>query len=131
MTGGKVAGNVVLIGGMDRLESRYREEARSLGIDLKVFNRPASDLPSRIGDAGALILFTNRVSHRARREAMSAVRSRNIPLLQCRSCGICSFRDCLECLAGGRPGNVRPSPSGKPGKGRPSGPRDPRAPRKA
>ncbi|MEW6720059.1 MAG: DUF2325 domain-containing protein [Thermodesulfobacteriota bacterium] len=128
---GNASKNVVLVGGMDRLESRYVEEAGSRGIDLKVFNGPAANLPSRIGNAGALILFTNRVSHRARREVMSAVRSRNIPVLHCRSCGICSFRTCLECLAGRRPPAVSPTPSGAPAKGLPAGRAGLRAPRKA
>jgi hypothetical protein len=98
MTPGSAARNVVVIGGMDRLERRYVEEAGNCGIDLKVFNAPTTNLPSRIGNAGALILFTNRVSHRARREVMSAVKSKDIPIFMCRSCGICTFRNCLECL---------------------------------
>lgn len=89
---------VVVIGGMGRLGRHYVEEAGSRGVALKVFNECPSGLFARIGNAMALILFTNKVSHRARRETVSAARSRRIPVLMCHSCGICSFRNCLDCL---------------------------------
>ena len=46
------ANSVVVIGGMDRMESLYVEEAESRGIDLKVFLKPTPDLASRIGTRG-------------------------------------------------------------------------------
>ena len=39
-----------------------------------------------------------QVSHNARHEVMRAARRHNIPLYQCHSCGICTLRDCLNCL---------------------------------
>ena len=95
--------NVVAIGGMDRLGKHYVEEAGNRGIDLVVFNTPPTGLSSRIGNAGAVILFTGRVSHRARREAIRAAKSRDIPVFMCNSCGICTFRNCLECMKKGGP----------------------------
>lgn len=99
MTGSAIQ-SVVLVGGMNRLQKHYIEEAGNYGIDLKVFNRPPGHLPSRIGNAGALILFTNKVSHRFRREVMNAAKSKGIPVLMCHSCGICTFWNCLDCLKG-------------------------------
>jgi len=96
--GGESAMTVALIGGMDRLERHYRQEADKLGIELKVFNRPTAEISSKIGSADVLIIFTNKVSHRARREVMSMARSRSIPVFQCHSCGVCRLRDCFKCL---------------------------------
>ena len=89
---------VSVIGGMDRLERHYRSEAEKFGIDLKVFNTPASGMASMIKTADAVVIFTNKVSHRARKEAMNAARSRNVPVFQFHSCGVCTLRDCLNCL---------------------------------
>lgn len=89
---------IALIGGMDRLERRYVMEAERVGISLKVFNGPEARLTSRMGNVDALVIFTNKVSHRARREAMDVAKSRNIPVYLHHSCGVCTLRRCLDCI---------------------------------
>ena len=89
---------IALIGGMDRLERHYKSEAEKFGIELKVFNTSAAGIASKVKTADAVVIFTNKVSHRARKEVMSMVRSRNIPVYQYHSCGICTLRDCFNCI---------------------------------
>ena len=91
---------VAVIGGMDRLERHYREEAARAGVDLRVFNRAETGLGAGLKNVDALLIFTNKVSHRARREALSVARARNIPVFQHHSCGVCTLRSCLQCLQG-------------------------------
>lgn len=89
---------IAVIGGMDRLERHYKNEAQKLGIELKVFNSAASGMISIIKAVDAVVIFTNKVSHRARKEAMSTAKSKNIPVFQYHSCGICTLRNCFNCL---------------------------------
>jgi len=89
---------VALIGGMDRLEQHYRSEAKKLGIELKVFNTSSAGIASKVQAADAVVIFTNKVSHRARKEVMNAARLRNLPVYQYHSCGVCTLRDCLNCI---------------------------------
>jgi hypothetical protein len=89
---------IAIIGGMDRLETHYRREADKLGIELKVFNRPTAELSSKLGVVDAVIIFTNKVSHRARIEAIRTAKSRNIAVYQYHSCGICTLRNCFNCI---------------------------------
>lgn len=89
---------VALIGGMDRLERDYQDEAGKAGIQLRVFTKPETNLASKIKNMDAVIIFTNKVSHNAKREAVSAAKSRKIPVYMRHSCGICALRDCLDCL---------------------------------
>jgi hypothetical protein len=89
---------VGVIGGMDRLERRYVIEAERVGISLKVFNGTEARLASRMGNVDAMVIFTNKVSHRAKREAMSMAKSRNIPVFLHHSCGVCTLRRCLDCI---------------------------------
>jgi ABC-type uncharacterized transport system substrate-binding protein len=89
---------VALIGGMDRLERHYKNEAEKLGIELKVFNTSAAGMVSAIKTADAVVVFTNKVSHRARKEVINTAGARNIPVYQYHSCGVCTLRDCLNCL---------------------------------
>jgi hypothetical protein len=83
---------------MDRLERHYVSEAKKFGIDLQVFNTSAAGIAAKLKKADAVVIFTNKVSHRAKREAMNAARSRNLPVYQYHSCGVCTLRDCLNCL---------------------------------
>ena len=89
---------VAVIGGMDRLEQHYRKEAENFGIELKVFNTSATGIASKVKTADVVVIFTNKVSHRARKDAMNAARARNIPVYQYHSCGVCTLRDCFNCL---------------------------------
>jgi hypothetical protein len=89
---------IALIGGMDRLGRHYIHEAEKFGINLKVFNTAETGIASKMKNADAVVIFTNKVSHRARKEAMNMVRSNNIPVFQYHSCGVCTLRDCLNCV---------------------------------
>ncbi|WP_305042142.1 DUF2325 domain-containing protein [Geoalkalibacter sp.] len=90
--------SIAVIGGMKRLEALYRAEADKLGLTLRVFNEQQAGLEHKLRRFDALVLFTDRVSHNARRDAVRAARACGIPLLQAHSCGLCSLRDCLSCL---------------------------------
>ena len=96
--------SIVLVGGMDRLTHRYQAEASELGIQLRVFNADGgkkASIANRIGNADALLILTNRVSHRARNEALAAARKKGIPVSFHHGCGLCSLRNCLSCLLRG------------------------------
>ena len=90
--------NIALIGGMDRLKKHYIGEAEKFGINLKVFNRTRANISAKIQNLDAVVIFTNKVSHLTKKEVMHVAKSRNISVLMCHSCGICSWRECIECL---------------------------------
>jgi hypothetical protein len=89
---------IALIGGMDRLEPQYMKEADKLGMELRVFTKAETGIASKLKHADAVVIFTNKVSHRARNEAMNAVRTNNIPVFMHHACGVCTLRDCLKCI---------------------------------
>ncbi len=89
---------VALIGGMDRLKRHYREEARRLGFELRVFTRPEANIASKLKNVDAVVIFTNKVSHNAKMKAVDAAKGNDIPVFMHHSCGICTLRDCLNCL---------------------------------
>jgi len=90
--------SITLIGGMDRLERHYIHEAEKFGIELQVFNTSEIGIASKMKNADAVVIFTNKVSHRARKEVMNTARSRNIPVYQYHSCGVCTLRECFNCI---------------------------------
>lgn len=97
---------IAVIGGMNRLERHYQAEATRAGIDLKVFNSSEVKLAAKLKNVDALLIFTNKVSHRARKEALKAVKDRSIPVYQHHSCGVCTLRDCLNCLINHQGGSL-------------------------
>lgn len=86
---------VALIGGMDRLERHYREEAARLDVELRVFNRLEANMGAKLRHVDALVIFTGKVSHEARKEAVRAAKTNDIPVYMFHSCGVCTLRDCL------------------------------------
>jgi len=92
---------IALVGGMDRLQTHYRQEAAKLGVELRIFNRSEIDLQEKLGLSEAVVLFTGKVSHRARLQVMGAAQSRNIPVFQSHNCGVCALRNCLNCVKNG------------------------------
>lgn len=86
---------VALIGGIDRLERHYTEEAARLDVYLKVFNRLEANMDAKLRHVDALVIFTGKVSHEAKREAVRAAKMNDIPVYMFHSCGVCTLRDCL------------------------------------
>ncbi|NTV51088.1 MAG: DUF2325 domain-containing protein [Geobacteraceae bacterium] len=89
---------IALIGGMDRLGKHYRDEAGRAGVELQVFTRSENNIGTKLKKADAVVIFTNMVSHRVKNEAMNAARLNNIPVFMHHSCGVCTLRDCLNCM---------------------------------
>jgi hypothetical protein len=89
---------ISLVGGIDRLQRHYRQEAKDLGVELQIFNRSEINLQDKLGQTTAVVLFTSKVSHRARLQVMGVAQARSIPVFQSHNCGICALRDCLNCV---------------------------------
>lgn len=89
---------IALIGGMDRLEKHYIEEAKQAGMELRVFSSSEVNMGAKIRSLDAMVIFTNKVSHRAKNEALGAAKANGIPVFMHHSCGVCTFRECLKCL---------------------------------
>jgi len=80
---------------MDRLRREYINAAKATGVDLKVFTGKENSIASQIGSPDLVIVFTNKVSHAARKEVMHYAKSRNIPVKMVHNCGVSSLRQNL------------------------------------
>lgn len=89
---------IAVLGGMDRLEREYINEAEKLGIRLKVYTKAQKGMASKIKNVDCMIIFTNKVSHSAKLEAINVAKSMKIPVFMFHSCGVCTFRNCLNCI---------------------------------
>ena len=85
-----------LIGGMDRLKRDYMNEAKKNGVKLKCFTGKERKISGSLGKVDFVVLFTNKVSHKARKDVLNSVKGKNIRVIQSHSCGVSSLRDCLD-----------------------------------
>jgi hypothetical protein len=90
--------SIILVGGMDRLGKKYRDEARKQGMKLQIFSQADQNMGTKIKSADAVIIFTNKVSHQARNDAFNAAKKQGIPVFMHHACGVCTLRECLSCM---------------------------------
>lgn len=90
--------SIVLVGGMDRLADKYQLEAKRCGMDLRIFSQSEQKMSTSIKGADAVVIFTNKISHHARNEAVGAAKKHGVPIFMHHACGVCTLRECLNCL---------------------------------
>ncbi len=90
--------NIALIGGIDRLRRHYVSAAEQSGVKLTVYTKKAVKLDTKIQNQDAVVIFTNKISHGTKIIALSVAKSKKIPVVMSHSCGICSLKDCIECV---------------------------------
>ncbi|MFH1914757.1 MAG: DUF2325 domain-containing protein [Pseudomonadota bacterium] len=84
-----------LIGGMDRLKREYMTEAEKSGVKLKCYTGKERSISGSLGNVDFVVLFTNKVSHKARKDVLAALRGTNVPVIMRHSCGISTLREAL------------------------------------
>lgn len=87
---------ITLIGGMDRLKADYMATAQANGHELKCISRNERNFTNKIGNPDVLLIFTNKISHEAKRKAFQTAKSRGIPLEMLHSCGVSSLKEFLR-----------------------------------
>lgn len=85
-----------LVGGMDRLKREYVDEAKRNGVKLKCYTGKERKISGTLGKVDFVVLFTNKVSHKAKKDVLAALRGKDVPILMRHSCGISTLRKCLD-----------------------------------
>lgn len=75
--------SILLIGGHDRMNCRYKEISSKCGHKLKVFTQFPKDFEKKIGQPDAMIIFTNTVCHKMVNVATSEAKRKDIPIFRC------------------------------------------------
>ncbi len=93
---------VALIGGLTRLESKYKEKARRHDIDLRVFTEKKACDRCRIVNADAIILLTDLVAHQNAKKAYELARKNDMCLVRSHRSSISAVERCLSELSNSR-----------------------------
>ncbi|MDR2782247.1 MAG: DUF2325 domain-containing protein [Treponema sp.] len=74
--------NIVIIGGNDCMECRYKAICKDYACKVKIFTQPKKNLESLIGNPDLIVLFTRPVAHEMVKIAKKSAAQKDIALVQ-------------------------------------------------
>lgn len=88
--------SVVIIGGHERLEAKYKEICKNYNCKVKVFTKIKADLSHKIGNPDLMILFTATASHKMVNCAVAEAERSNASLEYVHSSSVSALKGILE-----------------------------------
>lgn len=88
--------SVVIVGGHDRMVGQYKKICKKHNCKAKVFTQMRANLSTLIGSPDLLILFTNTVSHKMVRCALSEAEKCNADIVRCHTSSGSALEGILE-----------------------------------
>lgn len=90
--------SVVIIGGNERMEQKYKQICKRYRCKAKVFTRMSGNLKTQIGQPDLIILFTSTVAHKMVHCALKEAQRYNIPVERAHSSSASALENVLlEC----------------------------------
>ena len=87
--------SIVILGGNECMERRYKELCQSYKCQAKVFTKPQGGLKNKLGSPDLMIFFTSTMSHKMVQGALSQVKDGTI-IERCHSSSLSALRGILE-----------------------------------
>ena len=69
--------SIVILGGNECMERRYKDLCQSYRCQSKVFTKPSGGLRNKLGNPDLLIFFTNTMSHKMVQGALCEIKGQN------------------------------------------------------
>ncbi|MBR5485149.1 MAG: DUF2325 domain-containing protein [Oscillospiraceae bacterium] len=88
--------SVVILGGHERMECRYKEICKKHNCKAKVFSKMPGNLKGKLGSPDLLVLFTGTVSHKLVHSAMCELDEEKTKVARCHSSSACALNKLLE-----------------------------------
>ncbi len=98
--------SIVIIGGNDCMVCKYKNLCKKYNCRAKVFTQMESNMRNRIGSPDLLVLFTNTVSHKMIRCAVSEAKASNTTVARLHSSSISALKGLLDQTIKGEQVNV-------------------------
>ena len=88
--------SVVILGGNECMERRYKDLCQSYKCSAKVFTKPSGGLKNKLGSPDLLVCFTSTMSHKMVQGAMSEIKGQNTVIERCHTSSLSALRGILE-----------------------------------
>lgn len=88
--------SVVILGGNECMERRYKDLCAQYRCDVKVFTKAPNGLRNKIGSPDLMIFFTDTISHKMVRSALCETKGIDMIIERSHTSSISALRGILE-----------------------------------
>ncbi len=88
--------SVVIVGGNECMECRYKQICKKYGHKAKVFTKEKGMLARKLGTPDLMILFTKTVSHKMAMSALAEAKKNNVKIERVSSSSACALNNLLS-----------------------------------
>ena len=88
--------SIVIIGGNECMVCQYEKICRDYGCKAKVFAKEKGCLRKKLGNPDLMILFTNTVSHKMVRNALSETKGQDVKVVRSHTSSMSALKNILE-----------------------------------
>ena len=88
--------SVVIVGGNECMERKYIDLCKEHSCDAKVFTKLKGRMKTQIGQPDLLVLFTNTMSHKMLKVALSEVKGLNTPVARSHTSSLSALKNILQ-----------------------------------
>ena len=88
--------SVVILGGNECMERRYKDLCKSYQCQSKIFTKPAGGLRNKLGNPDLMIFFTNTMPHKMVQGALSELKGQNTIIECCHTSSLSALRGILD-----------------------------------
>ena len=92
--------SVVVIGGNDRMATRYKDICREYNCKAKVFTQMPADFSSKLGTPDLMVVFTNTCSHKMINSVNQRSEKHNIPVARVHNNSVNALKSVLSQYVG-------------------------------
>ena len=94
--------SVVIVGGNECMVRQYKDLCQTYQCQAKVFAKMESGLKNKMGRPDLLVLFTNTMSHKMLRFALSETKGQETIVVRSHSSSMSALKNILEDFAGSK-----------------------------
>lgn len=88
--------SIVVVGGNDRMATRYKDICKSYNCKAKVFTQMPSDFENKLGMPDLMVVFTNTCSHKMVSRVNQRSQKHDIPVEKVHSASVSALKGILE-----------------------------------
>lgn len=88
--------SVVVVGGNDRMATRYKDICKSYNCKAKVFTQMPSDFENKLGTPDLMVVFTSTCSHKMVNSVNQKSQKHDIPVARIHSASVSALKSILK-----------------------------------
>ncbi|MBQ8825405.1 MAG: DUF2325 domain-containing protein [Ruminococcus sp.] len=88
--------SVVVVGGNDRMATRYKEICKQYDCKAKVFIKMPTNFDNQLGNPDLVVVFTNTVSHKMMTSVKQRAEKYDFPIARIHSASVSALKTVLK-----------------------------------